>query len=223
MTPFNPDVHHRQSIRLKGYDYARVGAYFVTICTYQRQCQFGEIVDRQTRLNVFGQIVSDEWLRTAVVRPNVTLDCFVVMPNHLHAILILRNSVQVSPIAGSTRRVAPTPENPFAAPRPNGPPSQSVGAIVRQFKSIVTKRINTLQNAQSLPVWQRNYHEHIIRDDAEMARIRTYIADNPSQWLENENHPQSLQTPQQVVWATRRVAHTTMPPTQPVQSRPTPW
>ena len=140
---FDPDVHHRRSIRLKGYDYSNAGAYFVTIVAWQREMLFGEIVDGNVLLNDFGQIVREEWERTAIVRPNVELGEYVVMPNHFHGILIF-----VDDIVGATRRVAPTKTTLQ---------SGSLGAVMAQFKSIVTKRINGLRNVTGFPIWQRNY------------------------------------------------------------------
>jgi len=115
---YNPEEHRRKSIRLKEYDYGQVGAYFVTICTHERECMFGEVVDAQMRLNEIGCIVEDEWRKTAEIRQNVELDAPVVMPNHLQGILIITDAV------GATRRVAPT------TLRPN-----ILGSIIGQFKS----------------------------------------------------------------------------------------
>ncbi|NQU30319.1 MAG: transposase, partial [Anaerolineae bacterium] len=128
MNEFDPKIHHRRSIRLKGYDYARDGAYFVTIVTWQREMLFGEVVDGVMVLNDMGEIVREEWERAPIVRPYIELGAYVVMPNHIHGILIF-----------------------------------NVGAVIGQFKSIVTKRINTLHNSPGVPVWQRNYYDRIIR------------------------------------------------------------
>jgi REP element-mobilizing transposase RayT len=171
---FDPQKHHRRSIRLKGYDYSQAGAYFVTIVAWQREMLFGEIVNGESILNELGEIVHDEWERTAVVRPNVELGEYVVMPNRFHGILVFRENV------GATRRVAPTKTTLQ---------SGSLGAVMAQFKSIVTKRINGLQNVTGRPIWQRNYYEHIIRNESEMDRISRYIESNPSQWAEDDENP----------------------------------
>ncbi len=144
----HPDLH-RRSLRLQGYDYAQAGAYFVTLCTRGRECLFGEIVDGAMRPNDAGSVVSDEWFKTSQIRGNVHLNAneFVVMPNHVHGILWIVD-------AGATRRVAPT----RPGPRPAGPVSGSVGAIMAQFKSVVTKRINALRGTSGMQVWQRNFH-----------------------------------------------------------------
>ncbi|MBI5187280.1 MAG: hypothetical protein HZA01_16360 [Nitrospinae bacterium] len=131
---FTPEKHHRRSIRLKEYDYARNGAYFVTICAHNHQCLFGEIVNGEMQLGDFGQIVHAEWLQTAKLRSNVVLDVFVVMPNHFHAIFIINDGRGVLPYAPAS---APAPAN-FRSP------SQTVGAIVRGFKSAATKKIVTV-------------------------------------------------------------------------------
>jgi len=164
----------RRSIRLEGYDYKSAGAYFVTIVAWRRECLFGEIVDDRMLTNEWGEIVRDEWERTAKIRPNVELGEFIVMPNHIHGILVF-----IDDMAGTTRRVAPT-----RTLQPG-----SLGAVIGQFKSIVTKRINRLQNVAGRPIWQRNYYEHIIRNDHEWENITKYIESNPSQWAEDEENP----------------------------------
>ena len=191
---YNPDFHHRRSIRLQHYDYSAVGAYFVTICTFERECLFGEGVNGEIRLNDAGQIVQEEWLRTAEMRKNVFLDEFVVMPNHFHAILILddgRGTACCAPYVGGdleqgTARRAPTVES-FGRPV-----AGSLATVIRSFKSAVTKRINQLHDNPGTPVWQRNYYERVIRNDQELQSIQQYIVDNPAKWQEDENHPAHL-------------------------------
>jgi REP element-mobilizing transposase RayT len=189
---YNPDIHHRHSIRLKDYDYSQAGAYFVTICASQRECLFGGIVNGDMVLNDVGRIVVDEWVKTGIVRKNAILDEFVLMPNHFHGIIFLSENVGAMPLARPggtgnhdgyrietrvTRRVAPT-----------GPVSGSIGAVMAQFKSIVTKRINVLRNNLGCPVWQRNYYERVIRNEDELFRAREYIVNNPMKWeLDKEN------------------------------------
>jgi len=168
---YDPKIHHRRSIRLKGYDYSRVGAYFVTICTHKRECVFGEVVEGEMRLNETGMIVQDEWLRTPTIRPNVELDVFVVMPDHLQGIIILNDDGRG--------------ESQFAPTRFHSP-SGTVGAIVRGFKSASTKRINEIRGAIGRPLWQRNFHDRIIRDENEMRRTQEYIVNNPLQWYYDE-------------------------------------
>ncbi|SNB74035.1 transposase [Thermoflexus hugenholtzii] len=180
--PYDPQRHHRRSIRLPGYDYTQPGAYFITIVTYNRMPLFGEIVDGEMRLNECGEIVRAEWLQTAIVRPYVVLhpDEFVVMPNHVHGIIWI-----IDTNVGATRRVAPTiTTNP-----PRGPDAGSIGAIIGQFKSITAKRINSLRGTPGAPVWQRNDYEHIIRTDKALARICAYIRSNPQRWPDDPENP----------------------------------
>jgi len=175
-THFAPQRHHRRSIRLKGYDYTQAGAYFVTVCTWNRQCLFGKVVDGEMRLDGRGEIVHQEWLRTAKMRPGVQLDAFVVMPNHIHGIIIITDDRR-----GTLQR-APTAEQ-FGRPTSN-----SIPTIVRLFKSAVTKRINNARGTPGMPVWQRNYYEHVIRNERSLDRIRRYIVENPLRWhLDREN------------------------------------
>ncbi|MDD5090928.1 MAG: transposase [Candidatus Wallbacteria bacterium] len=160
---------HRRSIRLPCYDYAAGGAYFVTVCTKGRECLLGEITDGEMKINHFGEIVTGELLRTAKIRPNVSIDEYVVMPNHFHAIIVIDTSCR-----GTLQR-APTMES-FGKPTTN-----SIPTIVRLIKSITTKRINLTRGMPAAPVWQRGYFDRIIRDALELERIRQYIAENPGQ------------------------------------------
>jgi len=189
--PYDPDKHHRRSIRLKGYNYTQAGAYFVTLCAWQRECLFGEILGGEMQLNDYGRVLEEEWLRTAEVRPNVDLDAFVIMPNHLHGVIV---------ICDQCRRGEPLarPYGPYRPCRPTAPAAPtgtvrivagSLGAIIGQIKSITTKRINALRNAPGQPVWQRNYHEHIIHSETALNNIRQYIAHNPMLWIEDEENP----------------------------------
>lgn len=205
---FNPGIHHRRSIRLQGYDYSQTGAYFVTICVHDRECLFGEIVEmadeyrgesrkadeypksgechsplREMVMNDFGRIVQDEWVRSAEIRAEIELGEFVVMPNHFHGIVLITNDAR--------RGDRPVALTPVATTIP-GPQKKSIGALVAGFKSAVTKRINETRNFPGLPVWQRNYHEHVIRDDADYDRIAKYVATNPQRWIEDKLHPDNF-------------------------------
>ena len=184
MSRYNSDIHHRRSIRLKGYDYSQAGAYFVTICVHDRECLFGEIVDGEMRLNDFGRIVAAEWIRSGELRSEIDIGEYVVMPNHFHGIVIITDIVGNGDVCRGDRPVAPT-----TMP---GPQPKSIGAMMAGFKSIVTKRINILRDTPGLPVWQRNYHEHVIRNDADYNRIAEYVANNPQRWIEDKLHPDNL-------------------------------
>lgn len=140
----------RRSIRLKCYDHAQLGAYFVTICTWNRAILFGHAMNGEMHLNEAGEVVREQWLRTAKVRPNVELDTFVIMPNHLHGTIVIHEQCR-----GTLQR-APTQTERFAQPTSN-----SIPAIVRLFKSAATVRINIQRGTPGTPVWQRGYYEHV--------------------------------------------------------------
>ena len=184
---YNPQIHHRRSTRLKGYDYSQAGAYFITICTKDRQHLFGEITGGEMILNEMGQIAYSEWLNTPKLRPNISLDVFVIMPNHMHGIILINND-EIG------RRESHSPDDitngreyrgEFNSPLPQfRSPSNNVGAIVRGYKSSVTKQINLLNYDGT--VWQRNYHDHIIRNEESYQRISSYIVYNPKNWANDK-------------------------------------
>ncbi|MDK2873104.1 MAG: REP-associated tyrosine transposase [Desulfomicrobiaceae bacterium] len=205
---YDPDLYHRRSIRLKGYDYTQPGAYFITICTANRECLFGEVVDGKMRLNEIGKIVWDEWLKTAELRPRVVLDAFVVMPNHLHGIIVLvdgRGTLQRAPTSiqrtpTSTQHAPTSPQHTLTVERFGKPTSDSIPTIVRLFKSATTTRINILRGTPGMPVWQRNYYEHIIRNEESLRRIRQYIADNPERWVQDRDNPDAFNPEEDYLW-----------------------
>ena len=172
---YNPQKRHRRSIRLKGYDYSQAGAYFITICTKNRKCLFGQVVNGEMILNEMGQIAYDEWLKTPELRSNVSLDVFVIMPNHMHGIVVILDQAECdSPIP----MPMPMQASPFRSP------SNNIGAIARGYKSSVTKQINLLNYSGS--VWHRNYHEHIIRTEQSYHLISDYIINNPKKWNDDK-------------------------------------
>ena len=198
---YNPLIHHRRSIRLSGYDYLQEGAYFITICANGGQYLFGDIVNEEMVLNEMGQIAYDEWFRTPELRPYVSLDVFVIMPNHMHGIILLNDDINdavnrrgvlhtPSPDMTHAKNTNVTNEGVCNTPLQNWPPpnfrspSKNIGAIVRGYKSAVTKQINLLDNIGT--VWQRNYHEHVIRDEKSYVKISNYIIDNPKNWKEDK-------------------------------------
>jgi putative transposase len=198
-TTYDPCIHGRHSIRLAGYDYAAEGFYFVTICTQDRKRLFGRIRNGEMELNGLGRIAREELLKTPSLRPNVRVDAWVVMPDHVHVIFEIKcdanhingpfafmandggmaNNIVMAPV-GATRRVAPTRHNP------TGPLNHSIGTIVGQFKSIVTKRVRIITGSD-IQIWQRNFHDRIIRDQEELEYYREYIRDNPKRWEEKRN------------------------------------
>ena len=159
--------NHRHSLRIKSYNYSLPGAYFITICTYRKENILGYITDGKMEINVLGKIIVSEWLKTFQIRKNIQLDEYIVMPNHFHGIIILTENKGVLQYA---------PTNRFHSP------SQSIGSIVRGFKSAVTRGIKRMDCPFFYSVWQRNYYEHIIRNERELNRIREYIQNNPLRW-----------------------------------------
>lgn len=174
----------RKNIRLQGYDYAAEGAYFVTVVTRDRQPLFGRVVDGEMVLNDFGRIVTDEWERSGAIRAEIELDEYVVMPNHFHAIVNIfeSNGTGDRPADRTGDRPSDRTGDRPVAPT-NGPRPRSLGALIAGFKSSVTVRINAMRNTPGIPVWQRNYYDHIIRSDREYEEIAAYIANNPANWL----------------------------------------
>ncbi|MFZ0131979.1 MAG: transposase [Desulfobacterales bacterium] len=166
-------IHHRRSIRLQGYDYSRAGAYFVTICTKHRKCLYGNIVEGRMRMNEAGLMVQACWDAIPDHFPQVELDAFVLMPNHVHGILSMVGSITV----GAKNFSPLTPFTPLTHPHGT---SKTIGSVVRGFKIGVTKWMR--HNTAVRDIWQRNYWERIIRDEVELNRIREYIQNNPVQW-----------------------------------------
>jgi REP element-mobilizing transposase RayT len=189
---YNPDKHHRRSIRLPGYDYSQPGAYFVTICAYQRQCLFGDVVNGQIILNQYGAIVADEWQKSSVIRQEIELDGWVVMPNHFHGIVIIKNIVGKNRdriVKNGNVNVGANGRSPLRDNALVQMKSKSLSSLMAGFKSIATKKINILRDTPATPLWQRNYYEHIIRDRDAMDKIRQYIINNPVSWEIDQLHP----------------------------------
>lgn len=184
---YDPEKHHRRSIRLRGYDYSQAGYYFVTICCYQRQRLFGDIVNGAMQLNEYGEIVKQEWLRSAVIRTNIELDEFIVMPNHFHGIIIIDKNLSITPQIARANSRSPLrqsnkPIMPLMKPK-------SLSSLMAGFKSSVTKQINTIRYTPGSKIWQRNYYEHIIRNEKALNNIRQYIINNPLSWDNDQLHP----------------------------------
>ncbi|OGN92315.1 MAG: hypothetical protein A2Y88_07425 [Chloroflexi bacterium RBG_13_48_10] len=194
---FDPHIHHRHSIRLKDYDYSQPGAYFITLVSYQRDCLFGNVIEGEMQLSRYGKIVLQVMQNLPDHYQYVTVEAFVVMPNHIHAIMVLRaddddsmsrggslqdpNSSQVNdpsewiavPGYGQTR--------PFYRMRRHVLPE-----IVRALKSFSARRINQVRGTHGIAVWKRNYYEHIIRNQKELIAFREYIVDNSRRWTEDK-------------------------------------
>ena len=159
---------HRRSLRLQGYDYRQSGAYFLTICAHQRACLFGEIVRDVMHENKAGQAVREAWEWLPARFPDVELDAFAVIPNHLHGILFM------------------------------GDDHGNLGRVVGAFKSLAVYRYNQGVASEGWPryngkLWQRNYYEHVIRNEESLNQIREYIMGNPGRWLDDPEHPQARQ------------------------------
>ena len=163
-------IRHRQTLRLPEYDYSQGGAYFVTICVQGRECVLGKVQDGEVCLSPLGEIAAESWAWIEAGYPQVSLDVWVVMPNHIHGIIILMTDGR----GGS--RTAPTTK-----PKP-------LGRLIGAFKTISTKRINAMRLAPATRFWQRNFYEHVIRNESSLSRIREYIVNNPLRWeLDREN------------------------------------
>lgn len=181
-------VRNRRSVRLRGYDYSRAGAYFITICAQNRRCLFGSITEGAMVLNDAGRAVADCWLQIPDHFAHVELDEYVVMPNHIHGIVIIVGANNYSPLQSNhdspvqSNDYSPLPAN---ASHPTGT-ARTIGSMVRGFKIGVTQWYR--QRSVPSKIWQRNYWDHIIRNESELIRIRRYILDNPIQWQQDALH-----------------------------------
>lgn len=155
----------RLSIRLSTHDYSGNSAYFLTLCTYRRALLFGNILDGVVTLSPAGRTVRDLWVRTSEMRPGVLLDAFVIMPNHVHAIIAM---------PGAAGRKS---DSVFFQRAPG-----SLGALVAGFKASCTSEVKRLLGTPRLRLWQRNYYERVIRDARALGQLRRYIAANPARW-----------------------------------------
>lgn len=205
--PYNPKIHRRRSTRLRHYDYTAPGFYFVTICTHQRQHLFGKICDRNMVTNDAGRAAHAHWQRLVQHFAHIRLDAFVVMPNHVHGIIQIvewpdvadvNESGRSSPTSGRGEAFSPNQSRSDAkrysenaspprsvdgsTDRPHAPSPGSIGAIVGNYKSVSTRQINRLCRPSGNPIWQRNYHDRIIRTPTELDNVRAYIQSNPQNW-----------------------------------------
>jgi REP element-mobilizing transposase RayT len=236
---YNPDKHHRRSIRLNNYDYTQLGWYFVTIVTQNREMIFGYIANNKMILNDFGRIVNYHWEKLPIHFNNINLDEFQIMPNHIHGIIQIvgakhsdenddvnnrncdgklvgakhsleNDDVKIKNFNGNAsplhspenddvkikncrRNASPQPPNGTKFIHPTGTTPGSLGAIMQNFQSVTTRKINRIRKTPGFKLWQRNYYEHIIRDENELNRIRKYILTNPAKWENDENNINSPQ------------------------------
>jgi REP element-mobilizing transposase RayT len=186
---------HRKSMRLDGYDYAQPGGYFVTIVTQGREMVFGEVCERKMHPSHAGNLVRQAWLDLPRHYANIEIDLFCIMPNHFHGIVFILDSPRRGGSCMPAEQILPARKlvgidsSPERKTRPyvrdSNPP---LSEIIRAFKSFSARRINSLLNRSTTPLWQRNYYEHIIRDETDLARIREYIINNPARWeMDEEN------------------------------------
>ena len=188
-------MYNRRSIRFKGYDYTQAGLYFITICCQNRACLFGEIENGKMMLNDAGAIANDCWLNIPNHFPNAILHEYVIMPNHVHGIIELVGANNHSPVSElhspKTNHHSPNipviGDNRVKNVSPLRSPSKTVGSVVRGFKIGVTKWMR--QNTDTFYIWQRNYWEHIIRDDISYENISQYIINNPTKWNNDKLNP----------------------------------
>ncbi|NMB67235.1 MAG: hypothetical protein GYA20_00550 [Chloroflexi bacterium] len=181
-------IHHRRSLRLPGYDYSQPGAYFVTVMTHGRACLFGEVVDGKMILNAAGRIVAEIWNSLPARFPGVELGAWVVMPNHFHG------TVEIHETNVGAIHELPLQDGNDASPQQGGDERaarrrMTLPLVMGYFKMNTAKRINLLGNTPGQPVWQRNYYEHIIRNDEDYRLIHLYIEANPARWPEDRESP----------------------------------
>jgi putative transposase len=153
----------RRNIRLHSYDYSRHGAYFVTICTHDKQSLFGNIIDNRMSLNPCGEIADSSWKDIPLHYPEVKTDTFIIMPNHVHGIIIIQDLRRTGPRPAPTKR-------------------HLLSEVVRAFKSYSSRKINEHRHLPGTPVWQRGYYEHVIRREEEFVQIGEYILFNAAKW-----------------------------------------
>jgi REP element-mobilizing transposase RayT len=186
---YNPEIHHRQSIRLRGFDYSSSGAYFVTLCSEERECLFGGVCDGEMVLNDAGKIIKRTWKTLEIKFPEIIQGEFVIMPNHFHGIICITDTVGALLAAPAfdvqkCNNDAAIAENKGAASS-----APTLGKIMRIFKSISAIEVNRILDRKGQPLWQRNYYDRIIRDEKELAAISEYIALNPIRWAEDKENP----------------------------------
>ena len=179
------EKYNRRSIRLQSYDYTQPGPYFVTICIQDRKCAFGKIVNGEIHLNHVGQMIQSIWLTLPERFPGVKLDQYLIMPNHLHGIITLRETQFITPNDSYISKIPDRFKDDKYIKDYQGEknPAPTLGEVIRTFKAATTYCIHT----GGMPgfCWQHRYYEHIIRNDDDLNRVRQYIIDNPTRWTED--------------------------------------
>jgi len=193
---YDPNKHHRRSIRLWGHDYSGGGAYFITICAQDKKCQFGRVAEGEMVLNEAGQSIQRVWEDLPHRFPTVVLDVFQLMPNHLHGILVIPGAGLEPALALATGALIIQPGPKAAGTASQGTASQgtashtpTMGGVVGAFKSIATIEVNRFQSCVGRRLLQENFYEHIIRSVDSLEKIRAYIRQNPVRWCEDPENP----------------------------------
>ncbi|MEO7486141.1 MAG: transposase [Ferruginibacter sp.] len=197
---YNPQIHHRRSVRLKGYDYSQAGLYFITICCQDRKCRFGKIENGEMILNELGTIAYNEWIKLVERFTSFELDVFQIMPNHMHGIILLNDVAGADTLAqlGQPQGLAPTDavaqndlitDDDIGTGASPAPTNATIGEIIGAYKSLVFNgclKIYKSKNDLMGKLWQRNYYEHIIRNAKSYENISNYIINNPAKWAEDK-------------------------------------
>ncbi len=179
-----PGLPDRRSVRMRTYDYATAGIYFVTVCTHGKRCVLGRVTNDRVVLSRIGAIVDECWRAIPEHFAGVELHEFVVMPNHLHGLIILPEAPRAQHAVPLRNKDVLAPERSFGAMRPG-----ELSAIVRSFKSACTKRVNRLRRTSGRTLWQRGYYEHVVRDADDLEQLQRYIIENPLSWVLNRENP----------------------------------
>jgi REP element-mobilizing transposase RayT len=203
MVKFDPKIHHRRSIRLKEYDYSQTGAYFVTMVTWQREPLFGKVVNGKMMLNHYGEIVLKWWNEISVHFQNVETGAFVIMPNHVHGIIFILERRGTVPVPKDDGENSISQNNNAVGITQGGetPPlrtfegTRTLGQIVAYFKYQSTKEMNMVENTGTVTkFWQRNYYEHVIRNEKDLQNKMNYIEANPLLWDEDDENPANIKS-----------------------------
>ena len=171
-----------KSIRLEGWDYSADGYYSITICTKNRECVLGDIINGRTKLSIIGEIIFNNWHEIPNHFEDVILDEFVIMPNHLHGIIIVENNNNFVKIPVETIHELSLPKHRR---------KMLIPTIIGKFKMQTAKSINTIRKTAGNPFWQRGYYEHIIRNERKLHIHRNYIINNPKNWESDKNNPRN--------------------------------
>jgi REP element-mobilizing transposase RayT len=196
---YDPKIHHRRSIRLPGYDYSQDGWYYITICALGKKCLFGKFADGQIQLYEYGRTVEKCWQWLDQQYDYVHLDEYVVMPNHLHGIIVIRRDDSQKGLVrcrdGTQNDCIARRGGSRTTPIINLHKYKPLSRLIGAFKTVSTRQINNIRNTPGCKLWQRNYYEHIIRNEEELNHIRRYIAENPANWRQDEENPNVADDP----------------------------